>query len=74
MMLLVINMIIVEMEGSIGELLFQYATAKSLAIDRNSNMLIYSKGDEDIESKLEHFNFDCDRISLLEINHIENLQ
>lgn len=68
-------MIVVDMNGSMGDLLFQYATAKSLAIDRNSNLLMDINNNEDfIDSKLKHFNFVCNKISRSEISYGRNIQ
>ena len=60
-------MIFVDIKGGLGNQLFQYATAKSLAVNKNSNFLMnldeyskeYSKKIDHVEFKLNHFNVDC---------------
>lgn len=60
-------MIFIDIKGGLGNQLFQYATVKSLAINKNSNFLMCldDYGSEDakkvdhVEFKLNHFNVDC---------------
>ena len=62
-------MIFVDIMGGIGNQLFQYAAAKSLAIDKNSTFLMnlddYSREDaqkvDHVEFKLNHFNVDSSK-------------
>ena len=70
-------MIFVDIMGGLGNQLFQYATAKSLAIDKNSTFLMnledYSREDaknvDHVEFKLNHFNVDFNKqITESEIN------
>lgn len=63
-------MIFVDIMGGLGNQLFQYAAAKSLAIDKNTELLInledYEKEDakkvDHVEFKLNHFNIDLDNM------------
>ena len=62
-------MIFVDIMGGLGNQLFQYATARSLAIDKNSTFLMnledYSREDaknvDHVEFKLNHFNVDFNK-------------
>lgn len=62
-------MIFVDIMGDFGDQLFQYATAKSLAIDKNSDFLMnledYNREDaqnvDHVDFKLNHFNIDFNK-------------
>lgn len=75
-------MIFVDIMGGLGNQLFQYATAKSLAIDRNSDFLMnledYNRDDAQkvahVEFKLNHFNVDFNKqITESEIMEYDNV-
>lgn len=72
-------MIFVDIMGDLGDQLFQYATARSLAIDKNTDFLMNidnsdAKSKNSFNFKLNHFNVDCNKqISENEINE-NNLQ
>ncbi|MEE0935630.1 MAG: alpha-1,2-fucosyltransferase [Methanobrevibacter sp.] len=67
-------MIFVDIRGDLGDQLFQYATARSLSIDKNTDFLMNirnsdAKNENSINFKLNHFNIDCDQqINETEIN------
>lgn len=83
MKLKVVMMIFVDMMGGLGNQLFQYATARSLALDKNSDFLMnlsdYEKEDaksvDHVDFKLNHFNVDFDKQILEdEIKEYSNVQ
>ncbi len=67
-------MIFVDIIGDLGDQLFQYATARSLSIDKNTDFLMNTgnsdaKNENSFNFKLNQFNIDCDRqINETEIN------
>lgn len=73
-------MIFVDILGDLGDQLFQYATARSLAIDKNTDFTIINKdldvkNDNSFNFKLNHFNINCNKqISETEIESKDNLQ
>ena len=76
-------MIFVDMMGGLGNQLFQYAAARSISLDKNSDFLMnlsyYNKEDAKkvahVDFKLNHFNVDVDRqIEGNEINKYDNVQ
>lgn len=76
-------MIFVDIMGGLGNQLFQYATAKSLAIDRNSDLFLnledYTRQDaqnvDHVEFKLNNFNVDYNNQFVeSEINEYDNVK